>query len=491
MKKGFNNEIYVKNQTARILERIGMFNNKLYLEFGGKIFDDLHAQRILPGYDANVKTKLLKQLKDQLEVLFCINANDIAANKMRADLSLTYDMELIRLMESLRKEGIKVGSVVITLFEGQPAAIAFKEKLEQMGETVYIHRPTLGYPHEVDTIVSDQGYGANPYIVTERPLVVVTAPGGGSGKLATCLSQLYHEHKRGVKAGYAKFESFPVWNLPLDHPVNVAYMAATADLNDYNLIDSYYFKAHGETAVSYNRDHEIFPVINTILTEITGEQVYASPTDMGVNMIASAITDDDVVKEAAKQEIVRRYFKALCGVKQGRSDIAVVDRIKRYMTQVGIGIADRPVVAASLQKAEKSGCNAVAIELPDGSIITGRDNAAMNASASAVLNAIKKMGGVADKIKLIPSSSVEPIIKLRRDLWRSKRKWLSLEEALIALSISIVTNPVAEDCYPYLQTLSGCEAHSSVILEDHEQQIFRKMGINLTCSPEYSYTIKK
>ncbi len=487
MKTGFDNSVYVKAQTERIRERIAMFNNKLYLEFGGKIFDDLHAARVLPGYDANVKTKLLKELKDQLEVIFCINANDLAKNKMRADLSLTYDMELLRLVGSLRKEGIMVSSIVITLFEGQPAAIAFKNKLEQLGETVYIHHPTKGYPHAVDIIVSDEGYGANPYIKTERPLVVVTAPGGGSGKLATCLSQLYHEHKRGVRAGYAKFETFPVWDLPLDHPVNVAYMAATADLKDYNLMDSYYFKAHGKSAVSYNRDHEVYPIINSILTQITGETVYESPTDMGVNKIAVAITDDEVVREAARQEIVRRYFKALCEVKQGRGEKDNVDRIEMYMSNVGVNVSDRPVVAAALEKSAKSGCNAIALQLPDGTIVTGRDNEAMNAAASVVLNAIKKLAGIADKIKLIPFSSIGPIIKLRKDIWKSKRRWLSLEEALIALSISVNSNTVAEDCFAYLKQLVGCEAHSTVILEDHETQIFRKMGINLTCSPEFSF----
>ena len=489
MKNAFDNNLYVKIQSRKIRERISMFS-KLYLEFGGKIFDDLHAGRVLPGFDVNVKTKLLKELKDQLEVIVCVNANDLANNKIRLDLNLTYDMETLRLVQNLRKEGILVSSIVLTLYEGQPSADTFKRKLELMGERVYLHRPTKGYPHDVETVVSDQGYGANPFVETSRPLVVVTAPGGGSGKLATCLSQLYHEKKMGVNAGFAKYESFPVWNLPLNHPVNTAYMAATADLNDYNLIDSYHLSATGEVAVTYNRDHEVFPIINSILTQISGRQVYASPTEMGVNMIASAITDDQAVREASKQEIIRRYYKELCEYKQGRADISVVERLQRLMSNAEISPTLRPVVAAAKEKGEKSGCNAVALSLPDGSIVTGRDNSAMNAAASAVLNGIKKMGGVRDSIKLIPTSAITPIIKLRRDVWKSKRRWLSLEEALIALSISVVSNPLAEECFPYLKQLQGCEAHSTVILEDHEMQIFRKMGINLTCEPEYSFTKK-
>lgn len=487
MKIGFDNKLYVEKQTERILERINMFDNKLYLEFGGKLFDDLHAARVLPGFDPNVKTKLLQNLKDKLEIIFCISAIDIERHKMRADFGITYDVDLIRLVDNLRDLDIYVSSIVITQYTDQSQAKQFIHKLERRGEKVYVHRPTKGYPNDINLIVSDEGYGANPYIETTRPLVVVNAPGPGSGKLATCLSQLYHEYKRGIRAGYAKFETFPVWNLPLTHPVNVAYEAATADIKDFNMIDSFHLDAYGVSTVNYNRDIEVFPVVNSILTKICGESVYKSPTDMGVNMIKYAILDDEAVRNAAKQEIIRRYYKTYCDYKQGRVEIDTAHRVEVIMNNVGVTPSERKVVAAAMEKQNVSGQHSVALELSDGCIVTGRDNKAMNAAASCVLNAIKHLAHIDDHIKLISPVVINPIIKLKKETFKSKRSYLTLEEALIALSVSAPTNPMVEYVLNELEKLKNCEAHSTVMLDEHEMQVFRKLGINITAEPEYAY----
>lgn len=484
---GFDNQIYMKKQTEKILERIEMFNNKLYLEFGGKLFDDLHAARVLPGFDPNVKTKLLQNLKDKLEIIFCISATDIERNKMRADFGITYDMDLLRLVDNLRAIGIYVSSIVITQFAEQHAAMLFKNKLECRGEKVYIHRYTKGYPNDVNLIVSDLGYGANPYIETTRPLVVVTAPGPGSGKLATCLSQLYHEYKRGNHAGYAKYESFPVWNLPLKHPVNVAYEAATADLKDFNMIDSFHLDAYGESTVNYNRDIEVFPVVKNILTRILGENasVYQSPTDMGVNMIGYAITNQDIVKKAAIQEIIRRYYKTYCDFKQGRTELEAAHRVEILMNNIGAKPIDRKVVTPALEKSKIEDCPAVAIELTDGKVITGRDKDVMTASAAVIINALKYLAGIDDQIKLISPIVIGPILKLKAVNLKSKSPALTIEEALIALSITAVTNPTVEYLLTKISNLEKSEAHSTVMLDESELQVFRKLGVNITCTPEY------
>ena len=481
---GFNDELYVEKQTEKILERINKFNNKLYLEFGGKLFDDLHAARVLPGFDPNVKTKLLQRLKDKLEVIFCISAGDIERNKIRADFGITYGDEVLRLVDNLRALGIYVGSIVITQFCEQPAALVFKNKLEIRGEKVYIHRFTKGYPNDVDTIVSDEGYGANPYIETTRPLVVVNGPGPGSGKLATCLSQLFHEYKRGVSAGYAKFETFPVWNLPLKHPVNVAYEAATLDLRDFNMIDSFHLDAYGVSAVNYNRDLEVFPVVRNILNKITGnDDLYRSPTDMGVNMIGYAISDDEAVREAAKQEIIRRYYKAACDYKQGLCDIDTVHRAELLVKSVGCVKEDRSVVRPAVEKSASSESPAIAMEL-DGKIITARDTNIMCATANIIINAIKYRANINDRIMLISPVVLGPIQKLKRDTFKSQ-SLLDIEECLLALAVSAATNPMVEYAMSMLPTLKGCEAHSTVMLPERVLRVFRQLGVNITCEPEF------
>lgn len=486
MIKGFNNELYVKLQTERILERINGFDNKLYLEFGGKLFDDLHAERVLPGFDPNVKTKILQNLKEKTEIIFCISAVDIEKNKLRGDFGITYGAELIRLISNLRDLGLLVSSIVITQFNEQASALIFKNKLERKGERVYIHRLTKGYPNDVDLIVSDEGYGANPYIETSRPLVVVNAPGPNSGKLATCLSQLYHEYKRGVRAGYAKFETFPVWNLPLSHPVNKAYEAATADINDRNLIDYFHLDAYGISTVNYNRDLEIFPVVKSILSRILGtNKIYQSPTDMGVNAVGLAITDDDAVQEAAKQEIIRRYYKTYCDYKHGRVELDTAHRVEILMKDMGIKASDRTVVAPALEKARLSSQPSVALQLADGSIITGRETELIKASASVILNAIKKLANIDDKIMLIAPVAINTMRRLKTDILNTKQSKLNLEEALIALSFSAPTNPTAEIALSKLAELRNCEAHASSILEENEMQAFRKLGINLTTEAEF------
>lgn len=484
MKIGFDNTIYIEKQAQAISERINRFD-KLYLEFGGKLFDDLHAARVLPGFDPNVKTKMLLTLKDKLEVIFCISAPSLEENKRRADFGITYDADLLRLVSNLREIGIYVSSIVITQYSGQRSADLFRTKLERMGEKVYVHYLTKGYPNDVNTIVSDEGFGANTYIETTRPLVVVTAPGPASGKLATCLSQLYHEYKRGNKAGYAKYESFPVWNLPLSHPLNVAYEAATADLQDCNMIDPFHLEAYNMSTVNYNRDVAIFPVVKNILNRILGEDIYKSPTDMGVNMIGFAISNDEVVCNASKQEIIRRYYQALCDYKQGRTSKETVSRIEMLMTKLGLSTTERKVVASALKKQEERGCPACALELPDGSIVRSRNTDALDAAAAIVINAMKKYVDVSKRLPLIAPGLIKPITKVKRDVLGEKKTALDLGEVLIALSVSIPTNTTIEEIMNNIHILNGCEAHSTVMLDESEMQTLRKLGIRMTCEPEY------
>ena len=486
MKKGFDNDLYIKLQSEKILERISKFDNKLYLEFGGKLFDDMHACRVLPGFESDAKCRILMTLKEQSEIIFVISGADLERNKIRADFGIPYGTDVLRLIDKLRGLGLQMNSVVVTQYLGQPAADKFIRKLNSHGLKTYIHHKTKGYPTEVDVIVSDEGYGANPYIETTRPLVVVTAPGPGSGKLATCLSQLYHEYKRGVRAGYAKFETFPIWNLPLRHPVNVAYEAATADLGDINMIDPYHFEAYGKMAVNYNRDVECFPIVRSILAKITGdESIYQSPTDMGVNMAGYGIVDDEAVRFAARQEIIRRYYKAVCDYKTGNCTQDTVERIRLLMNENKIAIDERAVVKPALEKAEVSASAAVTIELEDGRFITGRSNKQMTACAGAVLNAVKALSNIEDDMLLLSPIVLAPIIQLKKDVLREDKVKLSLSDVLTALSICAATNPIAEKAMNMLVRLRGCDAHSSCILPEADQSFMRKLGINLTCEPEF------
>lgn len=486
MSIGFNNKLYIAKQTEHISSRIERFGNKLYLEFGGKLFDDYHAARVLPGFDVNGKIKLLQEFKEQAEIIFCINAADIEKNKIRADFGITYDLDVLRIIDNMRRMKLSVNSVVITQYKGQPSADVFRKKLEMRGVKTYIHLPINGYPTNIDLIVSDDGYGKNDYIETTKPLVVITAPGPCSGKLATCLSQLYHEHKRGIKAGYAKFETFPIWNIPLKHPVNLAYEAATADLRDINMIDPYHLESYGETTVNYNRDIEVFPVVKNILTRIIGKaDIYNSPTDMGVNMVGYCIKDEDIVKSAAHQEIIRRYYKAICDTKNGRGDMETVNRIELIMEQLSLTIKDRHVVAHAIARFRRSETPAVAIELSDGTIITGKASSLMNAGASALLNSIKQLGNVDKSFHLIDPLVLEPIKKLKANVFKSRQKALTMEEILIALSISASTDEIVSSAYTKLSALKGCEAHSSHMVTQNDEAVFRKLGINLTCEPQY------
>lgn len=483
-KIGFNNEMYITEQSARIRQRVERFD-KLYLEFGGKLFDDYHAARVLPGFDLNGKVKLLAELKDQAEIVLCISAGAIETNKIRADIGITYDMDVLRLIDALRKMDLFIGSVLITQYQGQNAADVFRKKLEMRGERVYVHTLTKGYPSDVDVIVSEEGYGANSYIETTRPLVVVTAPGPGSGKLATCLSQLYHEQKHGVKVGYAKYETFPVWDLPLQHPVNVAYEAATADLKDVNMIDPFHLEAYGETAINYNRDVEVFPVVRAILKRITGEDIYKSPTDMGVNMIGRCITDDEVAKEAGRQEIIRRWYKTRVEHARGKADQEAIQRIEFLMSSLDLRPQDRRTVAPALARAEATGRETVALEVPSGQIVTGKSSELMNSTASVVLNSIKALAGIADEIMLISPIVLEPIIRLKKEMLGSRYPVLKLEEVLLALSISAATNPTAEHAMRHLPGLQGCDAHCSNIITGDDEDTFLKLGIRFTCEPQF------
>ena len=482
----FDSEKYLNLQGERIKQKMKEFDNKLYMEFGGKLFDDYHASRVLPGFDPNIQIKLLDHFKEDCEIIFVINANDIEKNKIRADFGITYDMEVLRLIDSFRARGLLVSAVVITLFNEQPSAIAFKNKLENLGERVYYHYYTKGYPTDVETIVSDEGYGKNPYVETTKPLVVITAPGPGSGKLATCLSQLYHEYQRGVKAGYAKFEKFPVWNLPLKHPINLAYESATADLQDVNLIDSYHFDAYGQIAVSYNRDLQAFPVVRNILKKIVNRDIYKSPTDMGINTIADCILDDEIAQESAKQEIIRRYYRAKVEIKKNNAPKFCEERIRLLMNELGLDKYDRKCVKPAEEKEIISGQPSVAIELNDGRIVTGRRTDLLTASASVVLNALKVVSGIEDKFELIAHQVLEPITSLKKDVLDLKDGVLSLKDVLIALSISGTYNPVAKEAYKNLKKLSGCEAHSTHILSLSNEDSLRKLKINLTCGDVFA-----
>lgn len=483
MKTGFDNDKYLKMQSEYIKERIGKFGDKLYLEFGGKLFDDFHASRVLPGFEPDSKLKMLLQLSDQAEVVIVIGADAIDKNKKREDLGITYDKDVLRLIEEYRSCGLFVGSVVVTKYAGQSSADAFKEKLEKKNIKVYKHYVIEGYPTNVSHIVSDEGFGKNDYIETTRPLVVVTAPGPGSGKMATCLSQLYHEHKRGVKAGYAKFETFPIWNLPLKHPVNLAYEAATADLNDVNMIDPFHLEAYGETTVNYNRDIEIFPVLNAVFEQIYGENPYKSPTDMGVNMAGKCIFDDAAVSEASNMEIIRRYYKSLVQMAQGDNVENEVYKIELIMKQAKITTDDRKVTVAAKERAEKIGVPTAAIELADGIIITSKTTDFMGASAALILNALKYLGGIDDNVHLISPKAFEPIQSLKTDYLGSKNPRLHSDEALIALALSAIDDENAKKAMEQLPKLMGCQVHTSDMLSDVDIKTFKKLGVDLTSEP--------
>lgn len=482
---GFDNEKYLKVQSKKIKERIEMFDSKLYVEFGGKLFDDFHASRVLPGFNPNGKIEILKELKDDVEIVFCINASDIEKKKERADFGITYDKELLRLINSLKSLGIYVSSVVITLYNGQPEVDKFRKVLEEEGLKTYIHTFTKGYPTDIDTIVSEEGYGKNEYIVTSRKIVVVTAPGPSSGKLATCLSQLYHEYKRGNKAGYAKYETFPVWNLPLKHPVNMAYEAATADLGDINMIDPFHLEAYEKSAVNYNRDISTFPILKNILNKIIGEEIYKSPTDMGVNMVGFCIADDEAVKTASKKEIVRRYFNAMCDEKQGKVDIEVPKRIKVLMNELEITEEYIDVVKECREKEIEKESKVVSIKLPNGKFVTGRETDILTPSSAMFLNAIKELTKIPDEVPLLSPAVLEPILEIDKKICIKGRSKLSLHEVLIALSICKVTNPIINKAMEKISKLKGCEAHASYIVKDEEQELFKGIGISLTCEPKF------
>ncbi len=484
-KIGFDNDKYLEMQSKHIRERIAQFGGKLYLEFGGKLFDDYHASRVLPGFRPDSKLQMLLQLKDDAEVVIAINADDIEKNKVRRDIGITYDLEILRLIDAFESVGLYVGSVVLTRFTSQSNAVKFQKKLEGLGIKVYCHYPINGYPYNVEAIVSDEGYGKNDFVETKRRLVIVTAPGPGSGKMAVCLSQLYHENKRGIKAGYAKFETFPIWNIPLKHPVNMAYEAATADLNDVNMIDPFHLDAYGKTAVNYNRDVEIFPVLDAMFMKIYGSSPYKSPTDMGVNMAGNCIIDNDAVCEASKQEIIRRYYAALCDKREGMENDAAIHKLDILMKQAHITPESRPVVPAANNKATESDSPAAAIELPDGTIVTGKTSSLLGASAAMLLNALKKLAGIADEVLLIPQNIIEPVQHLKVDNLHNRNPRLHTDEVLIVLSICAVSSPLAAQALDQLDKLSGCEVHSSVILSEIDIKTFKKLGVHLTCEPVY------
>ena len=485
MKIGFDNEKYLKMQSEHILERIKKFDNKLYLEFGGKLFDDFHASRVLPGFLPDSKLKMLLELKDQAEIVFVISAEDIENNKIRGDLGITYDLDVLRLIDAFRSVGLFVGSVCITKYAGQAAADQFQKRLTELGIRSYHHYKIPGYPSDINTIVSDEGYGKNDYIETTRPLVVVTAPGPGSGKMATCLSQLYHEQKRGIKAGYAKFETFPVWNLPLKHPVNVAYEAATADLNDVNMIDPFHLEAYGQTTINYNRDVEIFPVLNAMFKQILGESPYKSPTDMGVNMVGNCIVDDEACREASNQEIIRRYYQALCDCKRGIGSKETLNKLELIMRQAGLSVENRAVVNAALKREEDTGHPAMAIQLDDGTLITGKTTDLLGAASAALLNALKVLGGIEHELHLVSPKAIEPIQRLKTNYLGSRNPRLHTDEILIALSTSAASDANAELAMEQIPKLKGLEAHSSVLLSSVDEQVFKRLGIHLTCDGKY------
>ena len=482
---GFDNDKYLQTQSEHIRDRLAQFGGKLYLEFGGKLYDDYHASRVLPGFAPDSKLQMLLQLKDQVEMVISINAADIEKNKIRGDLGITYDRDVIRLIGIFRGLGLYVSSVVMTRYNEQPQAKAFQSRLESMGVKVYHHYMIDGYPANISKIVSEEGFGKNDYIETTRELVVVTAPGPGSGKLATCMSQLYHDNKHGRQAGYAKFETFPVWNLPLNHPVNLAYEAATADLADVNMIDPFHLEAYGETTVNYNRDVEAFPLLAAMFEQILGTCPYKSPTDMGVNMVGNSISDDQVVRQASGQEILRRYYDALCEQKKGKVSDDVVLKLELLMKKVGVTVADRKVVAAALAKEEETGNPAAAMELPDGRIVTGRTSDILGAASALLLNALKTQAGINDRLYLISPAVLNPITHLKVDHLGNRNPRLHTDETLIALSISAATNPTAELAMEALSSLRGSEVHSTVILSPVDEKVFKRLGINLTCEPKY------
>lgn len=496
IKYGFDNEKYLEQQTAAILERVNLFPDKLYLEFGGKLFFDYHASRVLPGFDPNVKIKLLHRLKDEADIILCVGAGDIERKKVRADFGITYDMDVLKLIDDFREWNLHVTGVVITLFDNQPSAIHFKNKLERRGIRTFTHSFTKGYPADIDTIVSDEGYGANEYIETDNKLVIVTAPGPASGKLATCLSQLYHDYKVGLRSGYAKFETFPLWNLPLNHPVNIAYEAATADIRDFNMIDPYHLEAYGETAINYNRDVETFPVIKRILDKITSEtSVYLSPTDMGVNKAKLGIVDDEIVREAARQEIIRRYFWYNVEFAKGATDQETLTRAELLMKNLNLDPEDRRVVLPARKVVEERGSgvledtyeslSAAAIELQDGTIVTGKNSCLMDAASSLILNAVKTVAGIPDNIHLLSLNVIESIQLLKGDILGEKIVSLNLEETLIALGISATTNPTAQLALTSLNKLEGCEVHFTHIQSPTDEKALRKLGVNVTSDPKF------
>ncbi len=481
----FDNDLYLRTQSEHIRDRIAKFGGKLYLEFGGKLYDDHHAARVLPGFQPDSKLKMLLQLKQQVEVVIAINADDIEKNKIRGDLGITYDQDVIRLVGIFRDFGLYVSSVVLTRYHEQRSARAFQARLEAMGLRVYHHFEIAGYPSDIAHVVSDEGYGKNDFIETTRELVVVTAPGPGSGKLATCLSQLYHEHKRGLRAGYAKFETFPVWNLSINHPVNLAYEAATADLSDVNMIDPFHLDAYGATTVNYNRDVEAFPVLVAMFEKILGYCPYKSPTDMGVNMVGMCMIDDELARQASRQEIIRRYYDALCDQKKGKAVDEAVRKLELLMKKAGVTPANRRVVAPALQRAEETGAPAAAIELEDGTILTARTSDMLGASSGLLLNALKKLGGMPDELHLISPVVLDPIRRLKTGHLGNRNPRLHTDETLIALSICAATNPMAELAMAQLSRLRGCQVHSSVILSAVDENTFKRLGVHLTCEPRY------
>lgn len=485
-KIGFDNEKYLKMQSEHIRERISQFGDKLYLEFGGKLFDDFHASRVLPGFKPDSKLQMLLQLKDEAEIVIVINSDDIEKNKIRGDLGITYDVDVIRLVNVFRKIGLYVSSVVLTRYDNQPTADAFQSRLESLDIKVYHHYSIKGYPSNLKKIISDDGYGKNDYIETSRKLVVVTAPGPGSGKMATCLSQIYHEHKRGINAGYAKFETFPIWNLPLRHPVNIAYEAATADLNDVNMIDPFHLEAYGQTTVNYNRDVEIFPVLNAMFEQIAGKSPYKSPTDMGVNMAGNCIIDDEVTCQAARDEIIRRYYIALCDRKKGLISEEEEMKLSFLMNQANVTPDNRKTVAAALAKEQETGSPAAAMELPDGTILTGRTSELLGAVSGLLLNALKHLAGLDDSILLMSPHVIEPIMDLKVNHLGNNNPRIHTDETLLALSICATTDDNAKKAMEQISKLRGCEVHSTVILSAVDERIFKRLGINLTCEPKYS-----
>lgn len=485
MRIGFDNEKYLKMQSEHIRNRIGKFGNKLYLEFGGKLFDDYHASRVLPGFAPDSKLRLLKELSSQAEIVIVISAKDIEKNKIRGDLGITYDTDVLRLIQTYKDQGLYVGSVTITQFSGQESALLFKNRLEKLHIPVYLHYLIPGYPSNIPLIISDEGYGKNDYIKTSRPLVIVTAPGPGSGKMAACLSQLYHEHKRGVLAGYAKFETFPIWNLPLKHPVNLAYEAATADLNDINMIDPFHLEAYGETTVNYNRDVEIFPVLRAIFQQIFGESPYKSPTDMGVNMAGNCIIDDEACREASRQEIIRRYYTAVDGIADGSRSETEAYKIELLMKQENIVAADRTTVSPALVRAEATGAPAAAMELPDGRVITGKTGDLLGSSAALLLNALKELSGIDHDVHVLSPESIAPIQTLKTKYLGSKNPRLHTDEVLIALSATAAQSEDAQKALSCLPQLKGCQVHSSVMLSDVDRKMFQRLGCDLTCEPKF------